>query len=68
MKKEKTALVIPNAVQVKIVELEQLTSTAKTATYLSVTINSKPQVCAGTDKFFFTSFAARDKTYVMLFR
>jgi len=40
MKKEKTALVIPNAVQ----------------------------VCAGTDKFFFTSFAARDKTYVMLFR
>ena len=25
-------------------------------------------MCAGTDKFFFTSFAARDKTYVMLFR
>jgi len=40
MKKEKTALVIPNAIQ----------------------------VCAGSDKFFFTSFAARDKTYVMLFR
>ena len=67
MKKEKTALVIPNAVQVKIVDLEQLKSTAETTTHLSVT-NSKPQVCAGTDKFFFTSFAARDKTYVMLFR
>ena len=34
MKKEKTALVIPNAVQVKIVDLEQLKSTAETATYL----------------------------------
>lgn len=40
LKKEKTALVIPNAVQ----------------------------VCAGSDKFFFTSFATRDKTYMMLFR
>ena len=35
MKKEKTALVIPNAVQVKIVDLEQLKATAETATYLS---------------------------------
>merc|ERR1711970_1305046 len=40
MKKEKTALVIPNAVQ----------------------------VCAGSEKLFFTSFAARDKTHMMLFR
>ncbi|XP_029045428.2 LOW QUALITY PROTEIN: protein Aster-B-like [Osmia bicornis bicornis] len=38
--KEKTALVIPNAIL----------------------------ICTATDKFFFTSFGARDKTYVMLFR
>ncbi|KAK4883580.1 hypothetical protein RN001_006899 [Aquatica leii] len=38
--KEKTALIIPNAIQ----------------------INTK------SEKFFFTSFAARDKTYLMLFR
>lgn len=40
LKKDKTALVIPNAVQ----------------------------VCTGSDKFFFTSFATRDKSYLMLFR
>lgn len=38
--KEKTALVIPNAIL----------------------------ICTVTDKFFLTSFGARDKTYVMLFR
>lgn len=38
--KEKTALVIPNAIL----------------------------ICTATDKFFLTSFGARDKTYVMLFR
>ncbi|XP_053971245.1 protein Aster-B-like isoform X1 [Hylaeus anthracinus] len=38
--KEKTALVIPNAIS----------------------------ICTATDKFFLTSFGARDKTYVMLFR
>lgn len=40
MTKEKTALVIPNAVQ----------------------------ICTGSDKYFFTSFAARDKTHVVMFR
>ena len=40
MTKEKTARVIPNAVQ----------------------------ICTKTDKLFFTSFGARDKTYLMLFR
>lgn len=40
MTKEKTALVIPNAVQ----------------------------ICTGSDKYFFTSFAARDKTHVLMFR
>ena len=40
MTKEKTALVIPNAVQ----------------------------ICTGSEKLFFTSFAARDKTHMMLFR
>ncbi|XP_014661543.1 PREDICTED: GRAM domain-containing protein 1B-like [Priapulus caudatus] len=40
MTKEKTARVIPNAIQ----------------------------ICTPEDKFFFTSFAARDKTYLMLFR
>ena len=40
MTKEKTALVIPNAVQ----------------------------ICTGNDKYFFTSFAARDKTHVVMFR
>ena len=40
MTKERTARVIPNAVQ----------------------------ICTPTDKYFFTSFAARDKTYLMLFR
>jgi len=40
MTKEKTALVIPNAVQ----------------------------ICTGTDKYFFTSFTARDKTHVVMFR
>jgi len=40
MTKEKTALVIPNAVQ----------------------------ICTGNEKHFFTSFAARDKTHMMLFR
>jgi len=40
MTKEKTALVIPNAIQ----------------------------ICTGHEKFFFTSFTARDKTHMMLFR
>lgn len=40
MTKEKTALVIPNAVQ----------------------------ICTDSEKLFFTSFAARDKTHMMLFR
>ena len=40
MTKEKTALVIPNAVQ----------------------------ICTGNDKYFFTSFTARDKTHVVMFR
>ena len=40
MTKEKTALVIPNAVQ----------------------------ICTGSDKYFFTSFAARDKSHVVMFR
>ncbi|XP_023212269.1 GRAM domain-containing protein 1B-like isoform X1 [Centruroides sculpturatus] len=40
MTKEKTARVIPNAIQ----------------------------ICTETEKYFFTSFAARDKTYLMLFR
>jgi len=40
MTKEKTALVIPNAIQ----------------------------ICTGHEKYFFTSFAARDKTHMMLFR
>ena len=40
MTKEKTALVIPNAVQ----------------------------ICTGTEKYFFTSFTARDKTHVVMFR
>jgi len=40
MTKEKTALVIPNAVQ----------------------------ICTNSEKLFFTSFAARDKTHMMLFR
>ena len=38
--KEKTALVIPNAIQ----------------------------ICSDSDKHFFCSFGARDKTYVVLFR
>lgn len=38
--KEKTALVIPNAIL----------------------------ICTKTDKFFLTTFGARDKTYLMLFR
>lgn len=38
--KEKTALVIPNAIS----------------------------ICTGKDKFFLTTFGARDKTYLMLFR
>ena len=38
--KEKTALVIPNAIS----------------------------ICTETDKFFLTTFGARDKTYLMLFR
>ncbi|KAG1680261.1 GRAM domain-containing protein 1B [Nymphon striatum] len=40
MTKERTARVIPNAIQ----------------------------ICSETEKYFFTSFAARDKTYLMLFR
>merc|ERR1719312_270770 len=40
MTKEKTALVIPNAIQ----------------------------ICTNSEKLFFTSFAARDKTHMMLFR
>ena len=40
MTKERTARVIPNAIQ----------------------------ICTATDKYFFTSFGARDKTYLMLFR
>ena len=40
MTKEKTALVIPNAVQ----------------------------ICTGNEKYFFTSFAARDKSHVVMFR
>ncbi len=40
MTKERTARVIPNAIQ----------------------------ICTLTDKYFFTSFGARDKTFLMLFR
>ena len=40
MTKEKTALVIPNAIQ----------------------------ICTKAEKYFFTSFATRDKTHMMLFR
>ena len=40
MTKEKTARVIPNAIQ----------------------------ICTADDKYFFTSFGTRDKTYFMLFR